>query len=94
MVTDRDHVCASPAIWLMQSSFMLDILDTIASGMTMRGIQEFTPVLRQFMDGFVDDMANYANNKKFIDLSLETLKATPEVMARNGLYYWKTVATN
>ena len=55
--------CASPAIWLMQSSFMLDIMERIAKGMSMISIHDKKPGLRQFMEGFVDDMANYTNNE-------------------------------
>jgi hypothetical protein len=52
--------CASPAIWLMISSILMDCLSELAGGMTMEDVgNEVT--LCQWMDGFIDDTSLFAN---------------------------------
>jgi Reverse transcriptase (RNA-dependent DNA polymerase) len=52
--------CASPAIWLMISSFFMEILADRANGMTMHNIlgQEH---ITQWIEGFVDDTSIFTN---------------------------------
>jgi hypothetical protein len=52
--------CASPAIWLLVSSLLMDCLSHIGSGMTIKDMMG-ERTLRQLVDGFVDDMSLFAN---------------------------------
>jgi hypothetical protein len=52
--------CSSPAIWLLISSFIMDLLQNKAHGMTMEDILS-SDTLRQFIEGFVDDMSIFTN---------------------------------
>jgi Reverse transcriptase (RNA-dependent DNA polymerase) len=63
--------CASPALWLMASSFMMDIMEKYGHGMNIQDVTN-SEEIRQFMEGFVDDVSNYANNE-FEDSNLITL---------------------
>jgi Reverse transcriptase (RNA-dependent DNA polymerase) len=55
--------CASPAIWLFISSFLMDILQDQANGMHMEyvKIETFEKRLCQWIEGFVDDTFIFAN---------------------------------
>jgi hypothetical protein len=64
--------CVSPALWLMQSSFMMDIMEQIATGMKMRVAHDENEVIQQFQEGFVDDISNYTNNQ-YEDTCIEHL---------------------
>jgi hypothetical protein len=64
--------CVSPALWLMQSSFMMDIMEEIAHGMKMISVDDEDEPLKQYQEGFVDDISNYTNNE-FKDLCIENL---------------------
>jgi hypothetical protein len=64
--------CASPALWLMSSSFMMDIMEKYGNGMSIEDVTATSEEIRQFMEGFVDDVSNYANNN-FHDDNLLTL---------------------
>jgi hypothetical protein len=47
--------CASPAIWLLVSSILMEILQQSAKGMSMQGIEESTRKIVQWIEGYVDD---------------------------------------
>jgi hypothetical protein len=52
--------CASPAIWLLSSSILIDCLAQIAGGMTMKDVfGERT--IQHWIDSFVDDTSLFAN---------------------------------
>jgi hypothetical protein len=53
---------------------MMDIMEKYGHGMTMIDIDENTPSIQQFMDGFVDNVSNYVNID-FEDDNLDTLRA-------------------
>jgi hypothetical protein len=65
--------CASPAIWLMISSFLMDILSRRANGMHMIDIMNSTTIT-QWIDGFVDDTSIFTNNPSSSD-DISVLKA-------------------
>jgi Reverse transcriptase (RNA-dependent DNA polymerase) len=52
--------CASPAIWLLISSLLMDILQTKAKGMEIIDINNKT-LLKQYIEGFVDDTSIFTN---------------------------------
>jgi hypothetical protein len=53
--------CASPAIWLLVSSFIMDILQDHATGMSMVDIQtKYLPIIH-WIEGFVDDNSIFTN---------------------------------
>jgi hypothetical protein len=54
--------CASPALWLMISSFLMDILQRRAHGMQMMDIMNSKPI-HQWIDGFVNDTSIFTNNR-------------------------------
>jgi hypothetical protein len=64
--------CASPALWLMSSSFMMEIMEKYGHGMYIDDVIETSEEIRQFMEGFVDDVSNYAINNYYDD-NLTTL---------------------
>jgi hypothetical protein len=53
--------CASPAIWLLVSSFIMDILQDHATGMNMVDIQtKYLPIIH-WIEGFVDNNSIFTN---------------------------------
>jgi hypothetical protein len=55
-------LCVSPASWMMQSSFMMNIMDDIAQGMKMVNVDTSKEDIKQIREGFVDDISNHAKN--------------------------------
>jgi Reverse transcriptase (RNA-dependent DNA polymerase) len=53
--------CASPAIWLLISSFLMDLLQKNANGMRMYNIVDNEEDLIQYIEGFVDDTSLFTN---------------------------------
>jgi hypothetical protein len=52
--------CASPAIWLLISSILMDCLSALGGGMTLQNVNnDFS--IQQWIDGFVDDTSLFAN---------------------------------
>jgi Reverse transcriptase (RNA-dependent DNA polymerase) len=54
--------CASPAIWLLISSFIMDALERQANGMTMEDITITADTVIEWINGFVDDTSIFTNN--------------------------------
>jgi hypothetical protein len=52
--------CASPAIWLLISSILVDCLSELGRGMTMIDVNK-TNSIQQWIDGFVDDTSLFTN---------------------------------
>jgi hypothetical protein len=52
--------CASPAIWLIISSILMDCLSELGSGMTMQDVVQENSI-QQWIDGFVDDTSLFTN---------------------------------
>ena len=53
--------CASPAIWLTLSSILMDCLNELAGGMTMKNVTNELELI-QWINGFVDDTSLFCNN--------------------------------
>jgi Reverse transcriptase (RNA-dependent DNA polymerase) len=53
--------CASPAIWLLISSFIMDLLELSANGMSIEDIKPQLQLIKQWIDGFVDDTSIFTN---------------------------------
>jgi hypothetical protein len=61
---DRPRNCASPAIWLLISSILMDCLSELGNGLTMQDVMDndfSIPSLCQWIDGFMDDMSLFTN---------------------------------
>jgi hypothetical protein len=67
--------CVSPALWLMQSSFIMEVMEEIAHGMKIVSVDGSEAPLVQMQEGFVDDISNYANND-FKDTCIHNLHST------------------
>jgi hypothetical protein len=52
--------CASPAIWLLISSILMDCLSEIGGGMIMQDVNGISSI-QQWIDGFVDDTSLFTN---------------------------------
>jgi hypothetical protein len=52
--------CASPAIWLLISSILMDCLASLGGGMTMNDVHTDNSI-QQWIDGFVDDTSLFTN---------------------------------
>jgi hypothetical protein len=65
--------CASPAIWLLLSSFLMTLLQKQANGMTMRDVDDTEAILIQWIEGFVDDTSIFTNSE-FSDPLITTLE--------------------
>jgi hypothetical protein len=53
--------CASPGIWLLISSILMDCLSELVSGgMTMNDVRNLNSI-KQWIDGFVDDTSLFSN---------------------------------
>jgi hypothetical protein len=78
--------CASPAIWLLVSSLLMDCLGNIGHGITMNDVLG-KRTLRQLIDGFVDDTSLFANLlRSFIDCNdIESLTSR----LRHDMIAWK-----
>jgi hypothetical protein len=64
--------CSSPAIWLLTSSFIMDLLQENGHGMSMEDVEYFKKIRQQFIEGFVDDNSIFTN-LKFGIINLEEL---------------------
>jgi hypothetical protein len=53
--------CASPAIWLLIRSFIMDLLEQNANGMELHDIDKRAALIRKWIDGFVDDNSIFTN---------------------------------
>jgi Reverse transcriptase (RNA-dependent DNA polymerase) len=53
---------ASPSIWLMQSSFIMDIYDKMAQGMTMISVNT-KKIIKKCIGAFVDDASQFTNTE-------------------------------
>jgi RNase H len=63
--------CSSPALWLLISSLLMDLLESKAKGMTMINIHNELEV-RQWIEGFVDNTSIFSNIE-FISQSVSTM---------------------
>jgi hypothetical protein len=55
--------CASPAIWLHLSSFLMKILKTSGHGMTMEDVNNIKLKVKEIIEGFVDDASIFTNDQ-------------------------------
>jgi hypothetical protein len=53
--------CSSLEIWILISSFLMDLLQDNATGMTMDDVEKTTNQIRQWIEGFVDDTSLFTN---------------------------------
>jgi Reverse transcriptase (RNA-dependent DNA polymerase) len=76
--------CASPAIWLLTSSLLMDCLAQIAGGMTLKDVFG-SLTIQQWIDGFVDDTSLFANLLRIIcdsnDIRLITEQLQKDMIA-------------
>jgi hypothetical protein len=63
--------CSSPALWLLISSLLMDLLEQRANGMTMIDVADET-VIKRYIEGFVDDTSLFINIK-FISQCAQTM---------------------
>jgi Reverse transcriptase (RNA-dependent DNA polymerase) len=68
--------CASPAIWLLISSLLMDILQSTTNGMNIIDINNKIMV-KQWIEGFVDDTSIFTNID-FISQCVKTMQKTLE----------------
>ena len=52
--------CASPALWLLISSILMDCLSELGGGMTINDVNSQKSIM-QWIDGFVDDTSLFVN---------------------------------
>ena len=52
--------CASPCLWLLISSLLIDCLEELGGGMTLSDTQNLV-VIKQWLDGYVDDTSLFTN---------------------------------
>jgi hypothetical protein len=78
--------CASPALWLIISSILIDCLAQLGNGLTMKKIIG-NLTLQQWIDGFVDDTSLFTNLLDLLgepnDVRLLTTKLCQDLM------FWK-----
>jgi ribonuclease HI len=77
--------CASPAIWLMISSILMDCLSELSGGMTMLDVSNNTK-LQQWIDGFVDDTSLFTNISQFSETP-DLIQITSQLTA--DMIIWK-----
>jgi hypothetical protein len=65
--------CASPAIWLFISSFIMDCLQEQGNGMCMYNISKTTQSVMSWIEGFVDDTSIFTNLEYYHN-DIKTLK--------------------
>jgi hypothetical protein len=58
--------CASPALWLLISSILMDCISDLGGGMTMNDVVS-SNIIQQWIDGFVDDTSLFVNLKGDVD---------------------------
>lgn len=66
--------CASPLIWLMISSILMDCLAQIGGGMTMQDVID-EQLIQQWIDGFVDDTSIFSSLLSGTQDSISQLQA-------------------
>jgi hypothetical protein len=71
--------CSSPAIWLMISSFLMDLLNKNAHGIKMHDFTT-TSYIQQWIEGFVDDTSIFTN----LDHGDENLNKLKEKIQHDG----------
>jgi hypothetical protein len=69
---------ASPAIWLLSSSIIMDCLAQIAGGMTLKDVFG-NLTIQPWIDGFVDDTSLFANLLRIICNSNDIKKITAQL---------------
>jgi Reverse transcriptase (RNA-dependent DNA polymerase) len=74
--------CASPAIWLMISSFLMEILESKANGMTIQSIMGQKHIV-QWIEGFVDDTSIFTNTS----LKSNNIQELKEKLQQDGTYW-------
>jgi hypothetical protein len=72
--------CASPAIWLLISSFIMTLLQKMASGMTIEGISPEDKEIIQWIEGFVDNTSIFTNT----DFEETDIKVLREKLKNDG----------
>jgi hypothetical protein len=55
--------CASPAIWLLLSSLLMEILQKHGNGMTMIDVLNNGNIIKEIIEGFVDDNSIFTNEQ-------------------------------
>jgi hypothetical protein len=77
--------CASPAIWLLISSFLMKILSTKANGMTLYDPIGIEDDLIKYIEGFVDDTSLFTN----LEYNNDDLKQLIDRMETDGTVWSK-----
>jgi hypothetical protein len=78
--------CASPAIWLLVSSLLMDCLFQLGHGMTIKDVFG-KQTLKQLIDGFVDDTSLFTNLLNTIIESNDIKELTSRL--RHDMIAWK-----
>jgi hypothetical protein len=78
--------CASPALWLIISSILMDCLAQLGQGMTMQEILG-DRTLQQWIDGFVDDTSLFTNLLGLIGDPNDVRLLTEKL--RQDMLFWK-----
>jgi hypothetical protein len=78
--------CASPAIWLLVSSLLMDCLFQLGNCMTIKDVVG-RRTLRQLIDGFVDDTSLFTNLLNSIIESNDIKELTSRL--RHDMIAWK-----
>lgn len=52
--------CASPALWLLISSILMDCLTSAAIGLSIQDVNKLT-IIKQWIEGFVDDTSLFTS---------------------------------
>jgi Reverse transcriptase (RNA-dependent DNA polymerase) len=73
--------CASPAIWLMISSILMNILQQNAFGMKMVDVQTYQEAICQIIEGFVDDTSIFTNDDEL------TINSIREKLQSDGTWW-------
>ena len=75
--------CASPAIWLFISSFLMSILEKKAKGMTMLDVIKNKDEIITWIIGFVDDTSIFSNDN-FDNNDIRILK---NILKKDGSWW-------
>jgi hypothetical protein len=69
-------------MWLLISSFIIDLLAENGHGMSIEDVEKFKKFKQQFIEGFVDDNSIYTN-LKYGNINLESN------LGKIVKYYWR-----
>jgi hypothetical protein len=73
--------CASPAICLMISSVLMNILHKNSCGMTMKDVQKYKIEIKQIKERFVDDTSIFTNDEE------DNIRSVIEKLEKDGTWW-------